>query len=85
MAITVAKMVGQSFTLAVEFSTPFVLLGLLFNLALGLLSRLMPQLQVFFVGLPVQILAGFVLLAAGLAFAMTWFLGRLGNALPGLW
>jgi flagellar biosynthetic protein FliR len=84
MAITVAKTVGQGFTLAVEFSTPFVLLGLLFNLALGLLSRLMPQLQVFFVGLPVQILAGFVLLAAGLAFAMTWFLGRLGNALPGL-
>ena len=84
MAITVARTVGQAFTLAVEFSTPFVLLGLLFNLALGLLSRLMPQLQVFFVGLPVQILAGFVLLAAGLAFAMTWFLGRLANALPGL-
>ena len=60
------------------------LLKLLFNLALGLLSRLMPQLQVFFVGLPVQILAGFILMAAGLAFAMTWFLGQLANAWPGL-
>jgi flagellar biosynthetic protein FliR len=84
MAITVARTVSQGFAIAVEFSTPFVLLGLLFNLALGLLSRLMPQLQVFFVGLPVQILAGFILLAAGLAFAMTWFLGRLADAWPGL-
>ena len=32
--------------------------GLLFNIGLGVLSRLMPQMQVFFVGLPLSILLG---------------------------
>ena len=36
--------------------------GLLFNLGLGVLSRLMPQMQVFFVGLPLSILLGFLIL-----------------------
>ena len=36
--------------------------GLLFNLGLGVLSRLMPQMQVFFVGVPLSILVGFLIL-----------------------
>jgi flagellar biosynthetic protein FliR len=84
MALAVMRTVADAFALAVEFAAPFILLGLLFNLALGLLSRLMPQLQVFFVGLPVQILAGFVLLIAALGLAMTWFMSRFSDALPGL-
>ena len=34
----------------------------LFNLGLGVLSRLMPQMQVFFVGMPLSILVGFLIL-----------------------
>ena len=34
----------------------FLVFGLLFNLGLGVLSRLMPQMQVFFIGLPLSIL-----------------------------
>lgn len=82
MAAMIVRIVGDSFQLAVELSAPFILLGLLFSLALGLLSRLMPQLQVFFIALPAQILLGFVLLMIGLAVAMTWFLDRFANALP---
>ena len=36
------------FALAVQLSAPFIAFGILFNLGLGVLSRLMPQLQVFF-------------------------------------
>lgn len=82
MASMVIRIVADGFQLAVELSAPFILLGLLFSLALGLLARLMPQLQVFFIALPVQILLGFVLLMVGLAVAMTWFLGRFAAALP---
>ena len=41
---------------------PFLVFGLLFNLGLGVLSRLMPQMQVFFVGMPASILIGFLVL-----------------------
>ncbi|MGE3230569.1 MAG: flagellar biosynthetic protein FliR [Hyphomicrobium sp.] len=82
MASMILDTVADAFQLAVELSAPFILLGLLFSLALGLLARLMPQLQVFFIALPIQILLGFVLLMVGLAVAMGWFLERFAGALP---
>lgn len=84
MASMVVRVVGDGFQLAAELSAPFILLGLLFSLALGLLARLMPQLQVFFIALPVQMLLGFVLLMVGLAVAMSWFLGRFADAMPAI-
>ena len=47
---------------ACSLSAPFLVFGLLFNLGLGVLSRLMPQMQVFFVGMPLSILVGFLIL-----------------------
>lgn len=82
MASMIVRVISDGFQLAVEISAPFILLGLLFSLALGLLARLMPQLQVFFIALPVQMLLGFVLLMIGLAVAMAWFLERFADALP---
>src|SRR5262250_757903 len=46
----------------VQLAGPFLVFGLLFNVGLGVLSRLMPQMQVFFVGMPLAILAGFLAL-----------------------
>jgi flagellar biosynthetic protein FliR len=62
--------------MGLRMSAPFIIFGLLFNLGLGVLNRLMPAMQIFFVGLPLQILGGFVLLAASVGASMTWFLGR---------
>jgi len=55
--------------------------GLLFNLGLGVLSRLMPQMQVFFVGMPLSILLGFVALLLVIGAMMTTFLGYLDGVL----
>src|SRR6059058_5554582 len=52
------RTVAAAFRIGIQLSAPFVVFGLLFNLGLGILSRLMPQMQVFFVGLPISILAG---------------------------
>jgi flagellar biosynthetic protein FliR len=41
----------------------------------------MPQMQVFFVGLPVSILVGFIILVLVLGAMMAVFLGHLGEAL----
>jgi flagellar biosynthetic protein FliR len=54
--------VAGAFRIGVQLSAPFLVFGLLFNLGLGVLSRLMPQMQVFFIGLPLSILVGFLIL-----------------------
>ena len=55
--------------------------GLLFNLGLGILSRLMPQMQVFFVGVPLSILVGFLILLLAVGAMMGVFLGSVENVL----
>ena len=49
-AALITKMVAGAFRIGIQLSAPFIVFGLLFNIGLGVLSRLMPQMQVFFVG-----------------------------------
>ncbi len=58
--------------------------GLLFNLGLGVLSRLMPQMQVFFIGLPLSILLGFMLLLLVIGAMMGTFTGYIEDVLSEL-
>lgn len=62
-----------SFVLAMQIAAPFLVAGIVFQVAMGVLSRLMPQLQILFLAMPAQILAGFALLLALLATAMSWY------------
>jgi flagellar biosynthetic protein FliR len=63
-----------SFKIGLQLSAPFLVFGLVFNTGLGVLARLMPQMQVYFVGAPLSILAGFLIFAAVLAAMMGTFL-----------
>jgi flagellar biosynthesis protein FliR len=54
--------VATAFGLALRLSAPFLLIGLVFQAGLGLLARLVPQLQVFSLAAPGQILGGLLLL-----------------------
>jgi len=76
MAAHITSIVGGAFRIGVQLSAPFLAFGLLFNLGLGILSRLMPQMQVFFVGLPLSILGGFMLLLLVVGAMMVTFLGH---------
>jgi hypothetical protein len=73
---------ARGFALAVQISAPFIAFGILFNLGLGVLSRLMPQMQVFFVGLPLSILLGFVILFAATEVGIYGLVGLLDLATP---
>src|SRR6188508_358001 len=73
--------VTGTFRIGVQLAAPFLVFGLLFNLGLGVLSRLMPQMQVFFVGLPLSILLGLLILFLVLAAMMTVFVGSLETLL----
>ena len=58
----------------VLFLAPFLVYGLVFAAAMGVLARLMPTLQVFFVATPAQLLVGLGLLAITLSTLLIWFL-----------
>ncbi len=69
--------VGGMFEVAVRIAAP-VLGGLLItDAALGLLARAVPQLNVFFMGFAVKIVAGFFLLSAGLPYTVRFIGERL--------
>jgi flagellar biosynthetic protein FliR len=76
MASHVITLVAGAFRIGVQLSAPFLVFGLLFNLGLGILSRLMPQMQVYFVGVPLSILGGLMLLLLVMGVMMTTFLGH---------
>jgi flagellar biosynthetic protein FliR len=66
--------VGGAFKVGLQLAAPFVVFGLIFNLGQGVLSRLMPQVQIFFVSMPANIYLGFVLLMLLLTPIMMWYL-----------
>lgn len=68
------RIVSGSFRIGIQLSAPFLVFGLVFYLGLGVLSRLMPQLQVFFLAMPANILLGFLLLMLLLSSMMLWYL-----------
>jgi flagellar biosynthetic protein FliR len=61
---TALRAIAESFTLALRLASPFVLAGLVWNVATGLMARFLPRLQVYFVAVPGQILGGMLLLGA---------------------
>lgn len=58
-----AARVARAFWLAFTLAAPFVILSMLYNLALGAINKAMPQLMVAFVGAPVITLGGLALFA----------------------
>lgn len=74
IASLITRAFAQAFKIGIQLSAPFLVFGLIFNLGLGVLARLMPQMQVFFVAVPLSILVGFLILAVVLATMMGTFL-----------
>jgi flagellar biosynthetic protein FliR len=77
----ITHIVAGAFRIGIQLSAPFLAFGLLFNLGLGVLSRLMPQMQVFFIGVPISILIGLLLLILVMGAMMGTFTGYIGNVL----
>ena len=65
--------IAGAFTLCVQLAAPFLVYGLIFHVGLGLIARLMPQLPVFFVAMPLNVFMGFVILSVSIGAMMLWF------------
>lgn len=76
LAQNAVRTVGEAFSIGIRISSPFIVFGLVFYFGLGLLNRLMPQMQIFFIAMPANILMGIGLLMLLLATIMTWYMNH---------
>jgi len=66
--------VTGAFRVGMQIAAPFIVYGLVLYMGMGLMARLMPQMHVFFIILPLQIVAAFFVLMVTLGAIMVWFL-----------
>ena len=69
--------VSTSFRVGFQIAMPVLAAGMIFRVGLAVLARLIPQIQVFFVVLPLQVMGGFAVFALGLSAGMLMWLDSL--------
>jgi flagellar biosynthetic protein FliR len=78
---------GKSFALGVQLAAPVIVFSLIFNIATGLVGRVMPQFQVFFVATPLMLLLGLSIFALSLGvIGIVWvdrYRSLIGTFAPG--
>ena len=70
------KAMGSSFALGIQLAAPVIVFSLVFNIAAGLVGRVMPQFQVFFAATPLALLLGLSVFTLGLGSGMLIWLER---------
>ncbi|MCK5295432.1 MAG: flagellar biosynthetic protein FliR [Alphaproteobacteria bacterium] len=65
---------NKSFHIGFQLAAPFVVFAIVFHTGMGLVSRLMPQLNIFFIALPIKLYCGFSLLIITVSTIMMWFM-----------
>src|SRR5436309_11452211 len=77
---------AAAFKIGLQLSAPFLVCGLVFNIGLGVLARLMPQMQVYFVGVPLSTMAGVLVFAlvitAMMGTFLDYFIGVMHELIP---
>lgn len=75
-ATLAVRTIGDAFMLGVQLAAPLLVFALIFNLASGLVGRVMPQFQVFFAAAPLSIILGLSVFALSLGVVGTVFIDR---------
>ena len=70
------RTIGDAFMLGVQLSAPLLVFALIFNLASGLVGRVMPAFQVYFAAAPLSIILGLSVFALSLGVMGTVFIDR---------
>lgn len=79
MAQWAVQLMAGMFALAMQMAAPFLVFALVLQFTAGIVSRMMPQVQIFFITVPISILGGFVLLMFSLSAMMMLFLKTFGE------
>ena len=81
MAELVTKAVSSSFVIGLQLSLPFILMSLVMYIGMGVLARLMPQIQVFMLALPLQIMIAFATLMFVISAIMLFWVTKFEEAM----
>jgi len=81
MSMTLTRIASDAFMVGVQLSAPWLIFSLLFYLFGGLLTRIMPNFQIFFVLIPPQIMIAFFLLLITLSTMMMYYMNHLEDEL----
>lgn len=74
MMEAIARTVSTAFKIGVQMAVPFLVVGIITQTGFGLLGRLMPQIQVFFLTIPIQIVMSLVMLSLTLSAGIMYWL-----------
>jgi flagellar biosynthesis protein FliR len=69
------------FVAALELAAPVLIAVLIADVGFGVVSRVVPQLNVFAVGFPAKILLGFLMIGVSLPYAGGWINGQLQDSI----
>ncbi len=61
MLITLTDTLSQTFMLMLRLASPFLIFGLMFNVAVGLVNKLAPQIPIFYISTPYLLIGGLIL------------------------
>lgn len=79
-----AKTLSGVFRIAFMISAPIMVVTLFMNVMGGIMGRLMPAMQVFFIMMPVQILVSFIILMITFSAGMLWYMRYFKDSLAQL-
>lgn len=71
---------SQAFSLAIQITAPLLLYGVVMNIALGIVNRIAPAIQVFFISQPIQVLLGMMLFTVTAGAGMLVWLDAIADA-----
>jgi flagellar biosynthesis protein FliR len=74
MTSTFAQSLGESFRVGLMMAAPFLIIGFGVFIAMGLVSRLVPQIQIFILSIPIQVITGLIVLMTTISALMLYFL-----------
>jgi len=78
----VMRLFADVFAVGFQVAAPIIFMVFLADVALGIISKAMPQINVFMVGLPLKILVGLVIVIVSMP-AVLMFLGNLFSNIEG--
>lgn len=83
MSDYLARLSADVLLLSVKLASPIIVVGVMIYLGSGVLSRLMPNMHVFFVIIPPQILISFMVLMMILSGMLLWYINFIEERLLG--
>jgi len=81
MAEMIARSVSAAFAIGIKIAAPFLVLSILIYTGMGVLSRMMPQIQIFLIALPLQILIALALMSFFLSSAYLFWATQFEDAM----